>query len=94
VVIAKHAGQSYLVSMLGECEWVWNVRSEGHAHIIDGRRHLVRLEEVPVEQRAPIIKEYLRLAPGGRPHIGLDETATIAACDHVAPGHPVFRIVY
>ena len=74
VVVAGYQGEWYLVSMLGECEWVKNVRTQGEAYIISGRRRKARFEEVPVEGRAPIIKEYLRLAPGARPHIGLGTT--------------------
>ena len=94
VVVAGHDGQQYLVSMLGECEWVKNVRAQGEAYLISGQRRKVRLEEVPVEDRAPIIKEYIRLAPGSRPHIGLGTSASIADCQRVAPYHPVFRILY
>ena len=94
VIVARHEGQHYLVSMLGECQWVKNVRAQGEAHLISGRRRKVRLEEVPVDRRAPIIKEYIRLAPGARPHIGLDTEATIEDCERVAPGYPVFRILY
>ena len=36
----------------------------------------------------------LRLAPGGRPHIGLGPTAPIVDYERVAPNYPVFRIVY
>lgn len=95
VVVAKHEGEQYLVSMVGEKEWVKNVRAAGgEAYIVSGRRRKVRLEEVPVQRRAPIIKEYLRLAPGGRPHIGLSAKASIEECAGVASNHPVFRIVY
>jgi F420H(2)-dependent quinone reductase len=94
LVVAKHEGQQYLVSMMGESEWVKNVRARGEAFLISGRRRKVMLEEVPLEGRAPIIKEYLRLAPGARPHIGLDTTASIADCARVAPNCPVFRIAY
>ena len=94
LVIAGYEGEQYLVSMLGECEWVKNVRAQGEAQIISGRRRKVKLEEVPIERRAPIIKEYIRLAPGGRPHIGLRTTATLADCQRVASNHPVFRILY
>ena len=34
LVIAGHEGEQYLVSMLGECEWVKNVRAQGEAQII------------------------------------------------------------
>jgi hypothetical protein len=61
MVIAKYAGAEYLVSMLGECEWVRNARAQDAAWIISRKRRKVRLEEVPVDLRAPIIKEYLRL---------------------------------
>jgi len=66
----------------------------GDACIIGGWRRRGKLEEVPVERRAPIIKEYIRLAPGARPHVGLGPNATIEECQSVAPNHPVFRIVY
>ena len=56
VVVAKHEGQLYLVSMLGECEWVKNVRAQREAYVISGRRRKARFEEVPVEGRAPIIQ--------------------------------------
>ena len=94
VVVAQYQGQQYLVSMLGESEWVKNVRAAGEAFILSGRRRRVRLAEVPVEQRPPIIQEYLRLAPGARPHIGLGPRAPLADYERVAPRCPVFRIVY
>jgi hypothetical protein len=94
LVITGYEGEQYLVSMLGECEWVRNVRASGEAQIISGRRRKVKLEEVPIERRAPIIKEYIRVAPGGRPRIGLGTTATLADCQRVASNHPVFRILY
>jgi len=80
--------------MLGECEWVKNVRAQGEGYIISGRKRKARFEEIPVAGRPPIIREYVRLAPGARPHIGLGKTATIADCRRVAPNHPVFRILY
>ena len=64
LVIAGHEGKQYLVSMLGECEWVKNVRTQGEAYLNSGRRRRARFEEVPVEGRAPIIKEYLLSHPG------------------------------
>ena len=93
VVIARYAGQSFLVSMLGECEWVRNARASGRATLIGWRRQPVQLAEVPVAARGAIIQAYLRAAPGARPHIGLDASADLAACQAVAPRHPVFRII-
>lgn len=95
VVVAKREGHQYLVSMLGEGEWVKNVRAAGgEAYMISGRRRKARLQEVPADQRAPILKEYVRVAPGGRPHVGLSPSASEAEFERVASKFPVFRIVY
>lgn len=95
VVVALVDGERYLVSMLGdEAQWVQNVRAaQGKAFIRAGRRTEVRLEEVAVEQRAPILKAYLQRAPGGRPHIPVDKDAPVAAFEAVQAAYPVFRIV-
>lgn len=88
-------GQRYLVSMLGEeARWIQNVRAAGgHAVIRCGGREAVRLEEIPVEQRAPIIKAYLGRAPGARPHIPVDKDAPLADFETIAADFPVFRVV-
>jgi len=95
VVIADLAGERYLVSMLGDgTNWVRNVRAAGHrAALIKGGRTAVRLDEVPVQQRAPIIKRYCQVATSGRVHIPVDPAAPISAFEAVADQYPVFRIV-
>ena len=95
LVPAVVKGERYLVAMLGESSgWVRNARAAGLAVVIvDGRRKEVRLEEVPVAERAPILKAYLRRAPGGRPHIPVDKDAPLAAFAAVAAQFPAFRIV-
>jgi len=95
VVISLVAGERYLVSMLGEnVNWVHNVRAAGgHAALRSGRLEPIVLEEVPVEQRAPILKEFLRRAPGGRPHLPVDRRAPLGEFAAIAGRFPVFRIV-
>jgi deazaflavin-dependent oxidoreductase (nitroreductase family) len=95
VVVAYVDGQRYLVSMLGdEAQWVLNVRAaNGKAFIRAGRRSEVRLEEVPVSQRAPILKQYLQRAPGARPHVPVSKDAPVAAFEAIAAQYPAFRIV-
>lgn len=53
----------------------------------------VTLEEVPVAERAPILKRYLALAPGARAHIPVDRRAPVAEFEPIADSYPVFRIV-
>jgi deazaflavin-dependent oxidoreductase (nitroreductase family) len=95
VAIAVVDGQRYLVSMLGEnVQWVKNVRAAGGRAVIrSGKREDIRLEEVAVDQRAPILKAYLRRAPGARAHIPVHLDAPLAEFERIAGGYPVFRIV-
>lgn len=95
VVIALFEQQRYLVSMLGDdAQWVKNVRAANHiAHIRSGQRTEVRLDEVPVGERAAILKAYLQRAPGARPHIRVHKDAPLDAFKAVEADFPVFRIV-
>ncbi|MFN2194912.1 MAG: nitroreductase/quinone reductase family protein [Anaerolineales bacterium] len=87
-------GNRYLVSMLGEeANWVKNVRAaEGKASLVHGVREEVQLEEVDPDQRAPILKAYLHIAPGARPHIPVSKDASLAEFEKIAADLPVFRI--
>jgi deazaflavin-dependent oxidoreductase (nitroreductase family) len=71
VVIADYRGERYLVSMLGtNTNWVRNLTAaDGQAVLRHGRQELIHLEEIPVADRAPVLRRYLQVAPGGRPHI-------------------------
>lgn len=80
--------------MLGErVNWVRNVRADaGRAVLRHGRREDVVLEEVPVDERAPVLRRYVQVAPGGRPHIPVNRADPIEEYERIAPGIPVFRI--
>ncbi len=95
VVIATVEGHHYLVSMLGpRSDWVKNVEAaHGDAVLRQGRRRRVRLEPVPPEQRAPILREYVRIAPSGRQHFPLPVGASLAEFAAIAERYPVYRIV-
>lgn len=88
-------GEWYLVSMLGEdCNWVRNVRAAGgRATLVRRRRRAVVLEEVPVADRPPVLRRYLRTVPGGRPHIPVGPDAPQAELEAVAARYPAFRVV-
>jgi deazaflavin-dependent oxidoreductase (nitroreductase family) len=94
VVIADYEGGRYLVSMLGEkTNWVANVRAAGgEATLRHGGREPVRLEELAPAERAPIIKRYVEVAPGGRPHIPVEPAAPLSEFERIAADYPVFRI--
>jgi len=94
LVVADYEGDRYLVAMLGkDANWVRNVRAaDGRVVLRHGRREAVRLEEVEVGARAPVLRRYLALAPGARPHLRVDRQAPPAEFDRIAPRIPVFRI--
>jgi hypothetical protein len=94
LVTGHHQAERYLVSVVGdETDWVRNVRAAGEAVIRHGRRKKVRLDEVPVDQRAPILKAYLKWAFGARAVLQLGPNSPIEEFQRIAPLHPVFRIV-
>jgi deazaflavin-dependent oxidoreductase (nitroreductase family) len=89
-----YEGQSYFVSTRGESEWVRNVRAAGGEVVIQraGRKR-ARLEELPAEQRAPIIKKYLgENAMVTRRQFEMDPKAPLSEFEGIADRHPVFRI--
>jgi len=87
-------GQRYLASMLGDnTQWVRNVRAaNGKAVLRSGGHEEVQLEEIPADQRAPILKAYLHAAPGARPHVPVDKDAPLAEFEKIAAEFPVFRL--
>ena len=94
LVMVTANGQRYLASMLGDnTQWVRNVRASGGKAVLrSGGREDVRLEEIPVDQRAPILKAYLQAAPGARPHVPVDKDAPLAEFEKIAAAFPVFRL--
>jgi deazaflavin-dependent oxidoreductase (nitroreductase family) len=94
VVVADHEGARYVVSMLGaEANWVRNVRAAGGRAVLLRRgRHPIQLDEVEPGARAPILRRYLALAPGARPHVPVDRAAPLEDFARIADRYPVFRI--
>jgi deazaflavin-dependent oxidoreductase (nitroreductase family) len=90
-------GNRYLVAMLGEqSDWVHNARASGGAAVFRrGKARRVTLEELPPEQRAPILRAWLGrtgLSSIPRKYLGIDRHAGIEEFEQIAPGWPVFRI--
>jgi deazaflavin-dependent oxidoreductase (nitroreductase family) len=94
VVITTVNGTRYLVSMLGpQSEWVKNVEAaDGQAAIKQGRRTPVRLVPVPPAERAPVLREYVRIASSGRTHVPVPVGAPLEDFEAIADQYPVYRI--
>jgi deazaflavin-dependent oxidoreductase (nitroreductase family) len=89
-----HGGQRYLVAPRGNTEWSRNaIAAGGEAVIRRGKPQDVRLVEIPVEERAPIIESYLKAnAWVTKAEFGIDPKAPIEEFERIAEKHPVFRI--
>jgi len=94
LVLAVVDGQRYLVSMLGDnVQWVLNVRAAGGSAVLrSGGREEIQLEEVPADQRAPILKAYLQIATGAQPHVPVNKDAALSEFEKIAAAFPVFRL--
>lgn len=89
-------GERYLVAMMGEeSDWVHNARATGgHVVFKRGRRREAVIEEIPVDERAPIIQAWYKRTGSSTPreYIGLDPNAPRSSFEEIAPRWPVFRI--
>lgn len=94
LVLTEYDGGRYLVAMLGkDANWVHNVRAaQGRAVLRRKRAEDVRLVEVEPDARAPILRRYLDVAPGARPHLPVRRGAPLAAFQRIAADFPVFRV--
>lgn len=94
VMVADYEGERYLVSMLGkDANWVRNVRAAGGRAVLrHGIAEVVHLDEVDIGARAPILRRYLEIAPGARPHVPVNRHAPVEEFEGIAAQFPVFRI--
>ncbi|WP_375385901.1 nitroreductase family deazaflavin-dependent oxidoreductase [uncultured Microbacterium sp.] len=90
------AGERYLVSPRGHTQWVRNIRISGEGRLSSGRHvEEFRAEEVPDEQKPPILRAYLKAWAWevGRFFENVDKDSPDARLLEIAPGFPVFRVL-
>lgn len=95
IVLLRFQHERYLVSMLGDdVNWVLNARAAGgDVAILTGQREEVRLVEVPVEARGPVLQAYMKAAPGARAHMApLAVDSPLADFQRDAARFPTFRV--
>jgi deazaflavin-dependent oxidoreductase (nitroreductase family) len=96
VTWVEYEGRRYFVSMLGpRSDWLRNLTAAGGQAVFRrGSRQPVRLEELPVDERAPIIQAWFRRTwTSTQHHLGVERGAPIQEFQRIAAEHPVFRIV-
>jgi len=94
VVTPAVSGQRYAVSMFGTIsDWVQNLEAaDGFAVISHGGSVRVRLVKVAADERAPILREYVRVASSGRRHFPLPVGAPLTEFAANASQYPVYLI--
>jgi hypothetical protein len=88
-------GQRYIVAGLDDADWVLNARATGRGVLHRGRtEEHISLTEIPVEERAPILREFPRLVPHGVPFFTriYGVTADPEQFAALAGRCPVFRV--
>jgi deazaflavin-dependent oxidoreductase (nitroreductase family) len=88
-------GVRYLVAPRGNTQWVRNLRARGEGRLLAGRRaEEFTATEVPDDQKAPILREYLRRWKWevGAFFGGIGPDSSDEELGRIAPDHPVFRV--
>jgi deazaflavin-dependent oxidoreductase (nitroreductase family) len=97
IAVLPLAGGRYVIQAYPKAAWVANVRAAGEATLSRGRRSAtVRLTEVPVEERRPLLREVVSTGPAsvGNRYVttGLAEAPTPDGVAAAAERIAVFRI--
>ena len=95
-----YGSNRYFVSLAGEVDWVKNVRaSAGKAVMISRRRIPIKLKEIPLEERAPILLAYVQKrsfthsgAQASRHFFGLGPRPTLEEMEKIAGSYLVFKV--
>jgi hypothetical protein len=91
VSIVAVDGQRYVVAALRDVDWVKNAQAVGVGLLIRGRaKERIRLVELPVDERGPVLREFLRQVPGGVKFFGVSPDPDVLGA--AAAEYPVFRL--
>jgi deazaflavin-dependent oxidoreductase (nitroreductase family) len=93
VLLVEQDGERWLVAPYGVVQWVRNLRAAGMATLTRGRRaEAISVTELPAQEAAPILKQYLLKATAARPHFDATRDSPLEAFEREAARHPVFQI--
>ena len=89
-------GEHYLVAPRGDTQWARNIRVSGQGVLRLGRKSgTIRVEEVPDDQKPPLLRAYLKKwAWETKTFFGVENAdVTDEVLAGIAPAHPIFRIL-
>jgi deazaflavin-dependent oxidoreductase (nitroreductase family) len=97
VNLLTYERERYLVAPRGVTQWVRNIRASGEGELRVGRRReRIRVVEVSNEEKAAILRAYLRRwqFEVGMFFGGVGPDSSEADLRRIAPDHPVFRVLH
>jgi len=93
VAVVVFEGQRYLVAGFDGSDWVKNARAARRGQLRRGRStQPVGLEEVPLDQRAPILQLFAKTVRGGQSFLTVAADAPLEEFIAAAQRHPISRI--
>ena len=97
IAVLSVKGERYIIQAFPKAAWVANARAADTATLTRGRRSsTVRLVEIPVEDRRPVLREVVRTGPAsvGKRYVttGLAESPTPDGVAASAERIAVFRV--
>jgi deazaflavin-dependent oxidoreductase (nitroreductase family) len=82
-------GERWLVAPYGEVGWVRNARAAGKVDIRRaGRSETLRIEEIPSDQSAPVLQQYLKRVTAVRPFFDVTPDSPLEDFVSEASRHP------
>lgn len=94
VVLVETNGERYLVAPYGPVNWVRNARAAGAVTLSrGGNSETLHIEELEPEESAPVLKQYVAIAPATRSCFAARPESSVRDFIAEAPRHPVFRLV-
>jgi deazaflavin-dependent oxidoreductase (nitroreductase family) len=93
VALVEEGAQRWLVSPYGTVNWVLNARAAGQVTITRGEyQESFLITELPVKERALVLKQYITMFPITRPYFDAKPTDPVEAFIPEAQWRPVFQL--
>jgi len=90
VSLTTIGSERYIVAAFAEAAWVGNVRAAGEGTLRRGKaEERVRLVELSVSEREPVLRAFLEQVPGGVRFFGSSDPNVVSAA---ADRYPVFHL--
>lgn len=95
IFVLQHEGQRWFVAGYNQSDWVKNLRVAGWC-ILFHNHSQERVEVIEIQKpevQAPLLREFVRRAPGAGKAFTLSKDAPISEYIAIADEHPVFQII-